>query len=87
MRGYSIGDRILNPQYGTGTIRLLDEYHTVIDFDEHGIRRFSTPMVKLEKSDTIEPGKPAKRTRKAPVKKTAAEKAEKAEKAAAAKSA
>jgi hypothetical protein len=78
VRGYAIGDRISQPQYGTGTIRLLDEYHTVIDFDEHGIRRFSTPMVKLEKSDTIEPGKPAKRTRKAPVKKTAAEKAEKA---------
>ena len=34
MRGYSIGDRVLQPQYGTGTIRLVDEYHTVIDFDE-----------------------------------------------------
>jgi hypothetical protein len=64
VRGYAIGDRISQPQYGTGTIRLLDEYHTVIDFDEHGIRRFSTPMVKLERSDTVEPGKPAKRTRK-----------------------
>ena len=64
MRGYAIGDRISQPQYGTGTIRLVDEYHTVIDFDEHGIRRFATAMVKLERSNTVEPGKPAKRTRK-----------------------
>jgi hypothetical protein len=64
VRGYAIGDRVLQPQYGTGTIRLVDEYHTVIDFDEHGIRRFSTAMVKLERSSTVEPGKPPKRTRK-----------------------
>lgn len=64
MRGYAIGDRISQPQYGTGTIRIIDEHHTVIDFDEHGIRRFSTRMVKLEPSDTVEPGKPAKRPRK-----------------------
>jgi hypothetical protein len=70
--GYSIGDRISQPQYGTGTIRLLDEYHTVIDFDEHGIRRFSTPMVKLERSATVEPGKPAKRPRKKATPKAAA---------------
>jgi hypothetical protein len=49
VRGYAIGDRVLQPQYGTGTIRLVDEYHTVIDF---------------ERSSTVEPGKPPKRTRK-----------------------
>jgi hypothetical protein len=64
VRGYAIGDRISQAQYGTGTIRLVDEYHTVIDFDEHGLRRFSTALVKLQPSDTVEPGKPAKRTRK-----------------------
>ena len=64
VRGYAIGDRVSQPQYGTGTIRLVDEYHTVIDFDEHVIRRFSTSMVKLERSSTVEPGKPPKRTRK-----------------------
>jgi hypothetical protein len=64
VRQYAIGDRISQPQYGTGTIRLVDEYHTVIDFDDYGIRRFSTPMVKLESSSTVEPGKPPKRTRK-----------------------
>ena len=30
MRGYAIGDRISQATYGTGTIRLVDEYHTVI---------------------------------------------------------
>ena len=67
---YAIADRVSQPQYGTGTIRLIDEYHVVIDFDEHGIRRFSTPMVNLEPSETLEPGKPAKKTRKKAVPKS-----------------
>jgi hypothetical protein len=64
VRGYAIGDRVSQLQYGNGTIRLVDEYHTVIDFDEHGLRRFATAMVKLERSTTLEPDKPPKRTRK-----------------------
>jgi len=64
VRGYAIGDRVSQPQYGNGTIRLVDEHHTVIDFDEHGLRRFSTSIVKLERSSTVEPDKPQKRTRK-----------------------
>lgn len=73
VRGYAIGDRVSQPQYGTGTIRLVDQYHTVIDFDEHGLRRFSTAMVKLERSATVEPGKVAKRTKKKPAPKAAKE--------------
>jgi hypothetical protein len=64
VRGYTIGDRVSQPQYGNGTVRLVDEHHTVIDFDEHGLRRFATAMVKLERSTTLEPDKPPKRTRK-----------------------
>jgi hypothetical protein len=64
VRTYAIGDRVSQPQYGNGTIRLVDEHHTVIDFDDHGLRRFATAMVKLERSSTVEPEKPAKRTRK-----------------------
>jgi hypothetical protein len=71
VRTYAIGDRVSQPQYGTGTIRLVDEHHTVIDFDEHGLRRFATAMVKLERSETVEPEKPAKRTRKKAVSKQA----------------
>jgi hypothetical protein len=64
VRGFAIGDRVSQLQYGTGTVRLVDEHHTVIDFDEHGLRRFATAMVKLERSSTVEPDKPPKRTRK-----------------------
>jgi len=64
MRGFAIGDRVSQPQYGHGTITLVDEYHTVIDFDDHGIRRFSTPMVKLERSTTEAPDRPARRARR-----------------------
>jgi hypothetical protein len=55
VRPYAIGDRVSQPQYGAGTITAVDEHHTVIDFDEHGPRTFSTPLVKLERSSTIAP--------------------------------
>ena len=64
VRVFAIGDRVFQPQYGTGTVRLVDEHHTVIDFDEHGLRRFSTAMVKLEPSSTVAPDRPVRRTRK-----------------------
>jgi hypothetical protein len=72
MRGFAIGDRVSQTQYGTGTITLVDEYHTVIDFDEHGIRRFSTPMVKLERSSTEAPDRPVRRARRKTAAKTVA---------------
>ena len=64
MKAWTKGDRVVQPTYGPGTLVEVNEHHTVIDFDEHGIRRFSTSMVKLERSSTVEPGKPPKRTRK-----------------------
>lgn len=63
MRPYAIGDRVSQPQYGAGTITSVDERHTVIDFDEHGPRTFSTPLVKLERSNTTAPVR-AKTTRR-----------------------
>ena len=64
MKAWTKGDRVVQPTYGPGTLVEVNEHHTVIDFDEHGLRRFSTAMVKLERSTTVEPGKPPKRTRK-----------------------
>jgi hypothetical protein len=55
VRPYAIGDRVSQPQYGAGTITAVDDHHTVIDFDEHGPRTFSTPLVKLERSSTVAP--------------------------------
>jgi hypothetical protein len=60
---YSIGDRVSQAQYGHGTVSAVNEYHTRIDFDEHGLRTFMTSRVSLEPSDTLAPVK-AKRTRK-----------------------
>jgi hypothetical protein len=47
-------------QYGHGTVKLVNEYHTVIDFDEHGSRTFTTSLVRLERSLTPAPVKAAK---------------------------
>ena len=41
MRRYAAGDRVVQAQYGSGTIVDVNEHHTVIEFDEHGTRRFS----------------------------------------------
>jgi hypothetical protein len=58
------GDRVAQAQYGPGTITQTDIYHTVIDFDEHGPRRFVTNRVVLEA--TLDPG-PSASERKATV--------------------
>ncbi len=61
---YSVGDRVMQAQYGPGTITDINEYHTVIDFDEHGVRRFATPLVVLQRTTTPAPVRPAKARRK-----------------------
>lgn len=55
MRSFSVGDRVSQQTYGEGTITASNEYHTVIDFDEHGIRTFSSALVQLERSDSTAP--------------------------------
>ena len=65
MRPFAIGDRVSQPQYGAGTITAADDRHTVIDFDEHGPRTFSTALVKLERSDTAAPVRTKTTRRKA----------------------
>ena len=68
---YSVGDRVMQAQYGTGTVTLSNEHHTVIDFDEHGVRTFSTQMVRLERSSTAAPARAAKKSRRKKVAATA----------------
>jgi hypothetical protein len=51
----SKGDRVAHSQYGPGTITELDVYHTVIDFDGHGVRRFVTSKVVLERTNDAGP--------------------------------
>ena len=57
MQKFSPGQRVAQEQYGPGTILETNEYHTVIDFDEHGVRRFVTRMVNLESSSVPAPTK------------------------------
>ena len=63
MANYGRGDRITHAQYGDGTISSVNEYHTVIDFDDHGLRTLSSPMVVLTASSTPAPVKPTKARR------------------------
>jgi hypothetical protein len=65
MKGWSKGDRVSQPTYGSGTLVEVNEHHTVIDFDEHGRRTFSTRLVTLSASSDPAPHKPsAKRAKK-----------------------
>jgi hypothetical protein len=52
---------VAHGQYGAGTVTALDVYHTVIDFDAHGLRRFVTQRVVLER--TSDPGPSASERR------------------------
>jgi hypothetical protein len=73
VRLFAKGDRVAQPQYGSGTVTDANDRHIVIDFDEHGVRRFATSMVKLEPSSqpAPPPRSAARRTRKAATPKAA----------------
>ena len=64
MAKYTTGTRVSQGEYGPGTIIESNEHHTVIDFDEHGVRRFVTMMVELTSSTVAAPVKAKGRARK-----------------------
>lgn len=57
MRLFSKGHRVTQPQYGAGTITSMDEQYTVVEFDQHGQRRFITTMVTLETTSEPAPAR------------------------------
>ncbi len=65
MASFKVGDRVTQANYGPGTITGADDQHTVIDFDEHGVRTFSTSLVVLERTSAPPPTRAAK-PRRAP---------------------
>jgi hypothetical protein len=69
MKSWTKGDRVVQPTYGAGTLVEVNEHHTVIEFDEHGRRVFSTRLVVLQATSEPAPTKPAKK--RAPRKKPA----------------
>ena len=69
MKAWAKGDRVVQPTYGPGTLVEVNEHHTVIDFDEHGRRMFSTRLVTLQATNVAAPAKtPRKRASKAKAK-------------------
>jgi len=66
MRLYSPGARVSQAQYGDGTVTSADEYHTRIEFDEHGPRTFSTVRVSLTPSTSLAPVKVTKSRKRTP---------------------
>jgi len=66
----SKGARVSQPKYGPGTVTDSDGTHVVIDFDNHGPKRFVSAMVSLVPSTEPAPEKTKTTRRK---KKVAAE--------------
>jgi hypothetical protein len=66
MKAWTKGDRVVQPTYGPGTLVEVNEHHTVIEFDEHGRRVFSTRLVVLQATNEPAPARsPRKRAVKA----------------------
>jgi hypothetical protein len=61
MKSWAKGDRVVQPNYGAGTLVEVNEHHTVIEFDEHGRRVFSTRLVVLQATNAPAPARAAKR--------------------------
>jgi topoisomerase IA-like protein len=85
MASFKVGDRVVQANYGPGTITGADDHHTVINFDEHGVKTFATGLVALERTASPAPQKAAKarRTAKAGTAKADTAKADTAKTAAA----
>jgi hypothetical protein len=64
MAFHAKGDRVTQPQYGPGTVTDVNAHHTVIDFDQHGVRTFVTNLVKLEPTTEARPAPRASAARK-----------------------
>ena len=47
MKAWAKGDRVVQPNYGPGTLVEVNEHHTVIDFDDGAVRRFVSRLVTL----------------------------------------
>lgn len=62
---HSAGDRVTHVQYGDGTVESVNEYHTRIAFDGHGLRTFVSSRVVLAPSSTPAPVKPVRARKKA----------------------
>ena len=58
----SVSQRVQHEKYGLGVIAEADAEYTIIEFDEHGRKKFLTRLVSLQSSD--EPPPKRRRARK-----------------------
>jgi hypothetical protein len=63
MATFKVGDRVTQPNYGDGTITGADDHHIVIDFDGHGVKRFASSLVALERTSAPAPARAGKAKR------------------------
>lgn len=78
MRLFAKGDRVTQPNYGAGTVTEANAYHTVIEFDEHGVRTFVTDRVMLEPTNEPAPARTKSRGKRTVRKKSEAKKVDQA---------
>jgi hypothetical protein len=66
MKALEKGAYIQHFQYGLGVITQADSEYTDIDFDTHGLKKFRTAIVVLERAEGTPPPR-KRRARKKPV--------------------
>jgi hypothetical protein len=53
----SVSQRVQHEKYGLGVVSATDSEYTVIEFDEHGRKKFVTRLVALQTSEEPPPRK------------------------------
>jgi hypothetical protein len=53
----SVSQRVHHDKYGLGVVSATDSEYTVIEFDEHGKKKFVTRLVSLQVSEEPPPRK------------------------------
>jgi hypothetical protein len=57
---FAVADRVQHSEYGLGKITEVNPRHITIEFDEAGVKKFVTDLVRLKRSDAPAPAKPAR---------------------------
>jgi hypothetical protein len=63
----SVSQRVHHDKYGLGVVSATDSEYTVIEFDEHGKKKFVTRLVSLQTSEEPPPRKRRSRAKAKPV--------------------
>ena len=64
MTGFGPGERVHHAVYGDGTVTAVNQYHTRVTFDAHGLKTFVSSRIVLVSSSTPAPERPKVQRRK-----------------------